>query len=464
MKLRQRPLFIASSLAFALILFSGTNGFAEDASVGTELPQATSDFSTEAMMTGDWGGARTNLHDLGIDLGATEVAELFSNTSGGIQRQALYEGRLEMNAVLDFEKIFGWKGVTAFANAYQTHGRGLSGDDLNGNIMTISNIEAIRTTRLFDLWVQKAADDNSYSIRAGQIAADDEFTISQYGGTLINSVFGWPSSLAANMPSGGPAYPLATPGIRLHLGADDQPWALQTALFDGDPAGHNDNSGTAFNMDRGALMMSELAYIRNGGKDATGLPATYKLGAWYHTENAADLHDDNTGLSLAAPTSSGVARVHHGNYGLYGIVDQSLWANTTNPDQSVAAFARLFWNPSDRNLAAYQIDSGLNVKGLFECRKEDILGLGISYIAISDSASAFDRDTNANSGTPAPVRDYESVVELTYQAPLTPWLSAQPDFQYVMHPGGNIANPNLTSGTTPIKDAAIIGLRMVVKF
>ena len=46
----------------------------------------------------------------------------------------------------------------------------------------------------------------------GQLAADQEFQVTQYGGLFINHTFGWSTLPSADLPSGGPAYPLATPG------------------------------------------------------------------------------------------------------------------------------------------------------------------------------------------------------------------------------------------------------------
>jgi porin len=55
-------------------------------------------------------------------------------------------------------------------------------------------------------------------------------------------------------------------------------------------------------------------------------------------------------------------------------------------------------------------------------------------------------------------------LELTYQAQITPWLVLQPDFQYIFHPGGNVADPTDVSGTTPVQDAAVIGVRTAITF
>ncbi|MGQ0444154.1 MAG: carbohydrate porin [Beijerinckiaceae bacterium] len=59
---------------------------------------------------------------------------------------------------------------------------------------------------------------------------------SKYSQACFNASFGWPNIFAANMPSGGPNYPMATPGIRLKVSPSDQ-IAFQAALFNGDPPG-----------------------------------------------------------------------------------------------------------------------------------------------------------------------------------------------------------------------------------
>jgi porin len=40
----------------------------------------------------------------------------------------------------------------------------------------------------------------------------------------------------------------------------------------------------------------------------------------------------------------------------------------------------------------------------------------------------------------------------------------QPDLQYIIHPGGNIVNPNTPSSNRPIPDAFVAGLRTTVAF
>ena len=99
------------------------------------------------------------------------------------------------------------------------------------------------------------------------------------------------------MLSGGPAYPLATPGVRVQVNASENITAL-AAVFSGNPAGANCNDvpqacnryGTTFSFTGGSLWMGEVQYAINQGKQATGLPGVYKLGGWYATTDFADQH------------------------------------------------------------------------------------------------------------------------------------------------------------------------------
>ena len=122
----------------------------------------------------------------------------------------------------------------------------------------------------------------------------------------------------------------------------------------------------------------------NSDENSKGLPGTYKAGAWYHNARFADPREDDTGLSLADPGSSGNAKMRRGNWGFYGVADQLIWHQGDDRDHGIGLFARAFVQPGDRNLSSFQGDLGLNVKGLLFGRKDDTLGLGWSYLKISD--------------------------------------------------------------------------------
>jgi porin len=426
------------------------------------------------LLTGDWDGWRSRLEGQGVQLGVNYIGEVLGNSTGGTRRGAIYEDRIEMLVTVDLDKQLGWSGATFHANAYRIDGRGLSANDL-GNLLTASNIEATRATRLFDLWLQQDLLSGALQVRAGQIAADDEFFTSQYAATFVNSTFGWPGILATDLPSGGPAYPLATPGLRLKWAASDALTVL-AAVFDGDPAGPGagnpqlrDASGTSFRLNDAPFAIIEAAYAVNQGKGAAGLPGTYKLGLWGHGGRFADQHTDNRGLSLANPASSGVAATHNGDGGLYAIVDQMVWRPAAGDageggDHGLGIFARLSGSPADRNLIDLYGDGGVSYKGLIPGRDSDVLGLGLAYARIGASAADRDRDAQRFGNPGSPVRDFEMAIELTYQAQLAPWWVVQPDLQYIIHPGGGIANPATPGATGTVGDALVLGVRTTVSF
>jgi porin len=122
------------------------------------------------------------------------------------------------------------------------------------------------------------------------------------------------------------------------------------------------------------------------------------------------------------------------------------------------------FSPSDRNLISACFDGGVTYKGLFRGRENDYLGIAFGYANISNQARALDRDAVSFSGIESPIRDYEAVVEVTYQAQITPNWSLQPVFQHIVHPEGHIPNPVNTTGSSAISNAAVFGLRTMVKY
>jgi hypothetical protein len=66
-------------------------------------------------------------------------------------------------------------------------------------------------------------------------------------------------------------------------------------------------------------------------------------------------------------------------------------------------------------LISLEVDAGLTFKGLFPDRELDVLGAGVSYGRIGN-VRRLDRDENLYTGIERPIRDYETVLEITYEA------------------------------------------------
>ena len=457
--------------ATAVVLVVLAAAFASPARADGTASQPT-DIWQRDKLTGDWGGVRTEASNHGIDFTFNYIGETFGFLAGGFRQGVDYEHRFELSIDTDLDKLLGWSGASAHTTFYQIgHANGLPVADYVGSIADPSNIEAQPSTRLFTAWFQKNFMDDKVSLRLGQIAADDEFLISPTASNLINSTFGYAALLAADQFQGGPAYPLATPGIRLQLKPTDEITVL-SAVFSGAPAGANcvglpqqcDPYGTTFSLSGGALFMEELQYGINQAKDAKGMPGIYKLGGWYATTSFADVHFglNAAGMPVSLASSASVAPLtHQGNWGIYGVADQMIWRAQKGP-QSLNAFFRAGASPSDRNLVSFYLDGGLGLKAPLPGRDDDVLTFGIAYSKISPDAAALDMDTQMFSGGFFPVRDQEILLELDYSLQLAPWWTLQGDLQQIIHPGGNVPDP--LNPTQTIQDAFVLGARSTIKF
>ena len=419
----------------------------------------------------DLGGIRSTLAARGLTFGLSENGEVFGNASGGTRRGTIVEGLAQFGVGLDTEKAFGWQGGTFNASAFQIHGRGLSLNNLANNFHTVSSLEAYRGTLLFELWYQQAFFNKKLEIRVGQLAVDQEFMISQYGGLFLNHTFGWSTLPSTDLPSGGAAYPLATPGVRVRwftppLFGNDL--TVLAAILNGNPAGpgagipqYRDASGTAFRTSDGVFAIAEAQFATNQNEGATSLPGIYKLGVWYNTQAFADQRVTATGLSLANPLAT-TPRNRRGNYSLYAVADQLVWRATDQKDGGIGVFARIMGATGDRNLVNLYVDAGVTWKGAIPGRDADTIGLGLAIARISDTTSQLDSDVARSTATAYPIRRHETVLELTYQAQIAPWLQLQPTAQYIFNPNGSVPNPLVPSRR--LNDAAVFGLRTAITF
>lgn len=469
-ELRQQKATLAVWRLAAVALLAVTtpvNAGAQSSRPGTDSPDKTpqSIWERDSLM-GDWGGLRTHLEDAGVKFKLQEQSEVWGNLAGGLRRGAVYTGLTTGSVTLDLEKLIGWQGATFYANAFQIHGRGPS-SNLVGNLQFVSNIEATRDTKLFGLWLEQSLFGGKLNIRLGQEGANDEMMTSQYGAVFLNSSFGFPGLPAADLPSGGPNYPLASPFVRVKYQPNDQ-ITLMGAVFNGDPAPAGsgdpqlrDRGGTAFRVNDHVLAFGEIWYSINQDAHDSGLPGTYKLGVWVSSAHFSDQVLDTMGVSLANPASSGIPRAHSTGFAIYGIVDQMVWRRPGTGDQGIGVFLQVMGAPGDFNVSNLFVEGGINWKGPFPGRESDVFGIGVSYLGISPAARKFSRDVLAFTGAGSPYRANETVIELTYQYQIAPWLTLQPDAQYVINPGAGITT---AASHTTLSNDFVVGLRANVTF
>jgi len=440
----------------AIIMFGATAAQAQAPQTPDANGITNPSIATSLPQSGDPYGTRKWLNDHGITYTLIYTNDVLSNLSGGSKRGTIDQGKLEAMVTIDLEKLAGWSGLTFYSNAFQIHDTGRIRRDYVGGINTIAAIEAVPTTRLSELWVEQKFLGGAGSLRIGQLAADSEFFFSDLSAMFLQS--DWPTIAAVNQPSGGPAYPLSTPGVRLKLEDPSKNVSLLLAVFNGDPAGPGPGDeqlrnlyGLNFRVRDPPLVIGEAQLRYNQDKDSTGLAGTVKIGGWTHFGQFDDQRFADDGSLLADPAGNGIPARHRGNFGFYGIVDQQIYRPAGGgPDSGVSVFSRASVSPSDRNLVDAYIDGGIVFAGLIPGRPNDRFGASVIYSRFSDSVRGFDIDQIAFTGMPGPVRDYEANFELNYVAQIIPGWTVQPDFQYVRHPSGQAG-----------RDAKVLGVRSI---
>ncbi len=425
--------------------FTATKALAADEGEPSGIPDPSIATSLPSDLA-DPGGIRRGLAGRGITFGVNYIGEVFGVASGGLDNDTHYDGRLELVLDAELEKLIGWKDLYFHANGYQIHGTSITADGL-GALMPVSFIEANPATRLFELWLEQRFLDDKVSIRVGQLAADSEFLLSEGAGAFINGTWGWPSITADNLPDGGPAYPLATPGVRLSVSPNDN-LNFMVGVFngveadhcppDGDPQECNPH-GLDFPLGDDALIFVEAAFKYN--QDEGQLPGTVKLGGWQHT-------GEFDRFSLVAPFTES------GDHGLYIVWDQMLF-RLPGDDRSVSFFTRFIGSPSDLNFVDFYAEGGITVTGLLPSRPADVLGIGFAYTGISSDAQRVDLVDEG-----IVVSDYESLLEISYTAEIVPGWTLQPDFQYFWNPGVGVPSDD----GEVADDALVLGIRTTLNY
>jgi len=401
----------------------------------TNEPPAT--LWNQPTLFGDLCGLRSRAETKGITFLPVYNGEIMGELAGHHSGNRVVDAQyVALPLSIDLDKFAGWREALFHVNAFWLAGRGLTDDSIH-DLANVSNINAYRTMRLNELWLQQGFANQRFSVRAGMMDVDTEFFTTETDELFISSSFGTFSLIAANLP-GPPIYPEAVPAVRFAYQAGPH-WRLLTGIYDGTTLPQDVNkNGIAFHLAEGdgALIFSEISFQPHPAADDSTLASTFKLGGFYHTMRQPTWAEQTGGI-----TSGGGA-----NFGIYGLVEQELFKRD---QKKITAAIRGGGAPGYRNVIGWYLDVGVNFTGFLPGRGNDVAGLGIARSSFSRSYSDFQQ---ATSGTSA--YDAETIFEATYQAQITPWWTLQPDLQIVFTPGGQ-----KTSG-----DAVVLGLRTSISF
>jgi len=328
-----------------------------------------------------------------------------------------YLDNIDLLASLDLDRAVGWHGGTAFASLLNNMGG--RPNDIAGTLQGVNNIEvAGADLLLYQAWVQQSFADDKLSVLVGKYDLNSEFYATDAASHLIAPPFGIGSELASTGPNGPSIFPRTDLAIRLRAG-DERHYVQAVAIRA--PRGTTDDGGR-----RSTLFVAEAG--RQGRLSVA-------VGGWAYSRRQPRI------IPPGVSTGPGEAASH----GVYVSVETDLAGQAEQPGHW-RAFARAGWSDGRTTPFAGGVQFGVTGQGIVPARPDSQLSIGV---ASADLSTPY-RQANP-AGEPA-LGGSEGMVELTYSDRVLPFLTLQPDVQYVRRPGG----------LRDADDAVILGLRAIV--
>lgn len=444
--LRLNKITLACSLG---LLFTSASAFAA---------ASAAPFSVDSpYMLGDWGGARTDLKNEGVDFQLGYTGEAASNLAGGYNTSttARYADQWALGMNLDLEKLLNWSDTEFQVTLTNRNGRNLN-NDVTGDPRTgtLSSSQEVwgrgQTTRLTQFWIRQGYFDHVLDVKAGRVTVGEDFDSLQ--SNFQNLTMG---SGAAGNWRGDRWYnwPISQWGGRVKLNFTPEIYT-QVGIYNQNPK--NYDTGNGFRLDTsgtvGNLVPLEFGWTPKLG--AAQLPGKYKIGGYY-SSTKGDVYSsaaiNNTGTQYRDTAHS---------YGGYVLAQQQLTSVEGDASRGLTLTVQGVMNDKKTSKTDNFQSVALTYVGVFDARPEDELGFGAGRIHVNKDYTKNLQDQNAannvgnyNNATYLPVQDgSEYDYELYYRVKATKWLSISPNLQYISAPGA----------VTQVKDAFIGGVMVNV--
>ena len=361
-----------------------------------------------------------------LQLSGYAAGDIIGAVSGGGAQRARLLDKEHIQLESDLGALAGWSGARLHLSAENTAGQNPNADI--GSIQGVDNIEVDRhRLRLYEAWVEMDLAGGKASVLAGLFDLNREFYATEAAGLLLGPAFGIGTELAVTGSAGPSIYPSTAPAVRLALKPSATTYA-RVAVLNARAGGLGDPGGVDTRFDEGALAVAEAGW---DGDWRIG------MGAWTYSRRQDDLFDtDPAGLPLA-----------RSGHGVYALADGPIAGEPDRPGYT-RAFVRMGLSDGRTSPVSSGWEAGLHVGPVLAGRPDSAFSLGLAQAWFSPAWRA------AEAAAGQPTDKVETQLELTYSDRLTPWLSVQPDVQYLHNPGG----------VRGAGDAVVLGLRLIAAF
>jgi len=313
----------------------------------------------------------------------------------------------QLTADLDMDRLVGARGLTAGVELLGTGGA--QPNTAAGTLQGIDNIEAAsHRVKLYEAWLEQAFAHGRGSVRLGLTDLNADFYQNESAGLLTAPAFGVGSELAATGPNGPSIFPSTALTARVAVRLGHSGYA-KFAIVDAKAGVIGDPDGVDVSMREGALIIAEVGLAGS---------AKFALGVWRYSKKQDDIH-------AIEPDGRPVRRVANGAYLL---ADRRIAGDDAH---AASLFLRIGCSDGETTPFRGGFQAGISIAAPIPGRPHGQLSLGVEEGLLSRGFRRVLEDDGYRS------RAAEYGLELTYSDQLLPWLSVQPDFQYIRRAYGD---------------------------
>ncbi len=415
--------------------------------------------------SGNWFGVRDTLEDHGVIFSGNWKGTYGGVVGGGLSRQGAFDEEIHLTLKLDFEKLAGIPGLSAFSSVRYRDGNNINdyvGASPAFNPSSYQVGKQWRFQQAYLTWESRNlfSIENMITISGGWQNPYHVFAQQPESKLFTNNAITQTKGIGANIPFNG-SYGAWGGYVKVKPTA----WSYaQAGLYAAVPnATDAPNHGLYFALanptdSNGLYFLTETGVTPK----IAGLPGKYAFGSYYW------------GLE----NTSFFGAKYDQKYGFYWQADQMIFrepaarepaplakgpSDGKTPDKSFKApvttskpgtqglywFNFLNYAPKYDNTLPFYFHTGLVYKGLIPGRDNDQLGLAFAYGQNSYYNILARRDAGKQIQ-----QTYQAVLECDYRVQLTQFAYVQPFLQYLIRPNGTGIVPNAT----------VLGLHMGVTF
>jgi porin len=370
-----------------------------------------------------------------IDLGVTNIYQ--HNLRGGIsthRRAGRYSGSYDLELSANMQKLLGAEGLNFYmlAEGSWPDTTGIDGTSVGSFFGINEDAAGDRAVDVTELWFEQAFLDGTFLLRLGKIDLTGGFECHDCPVAFDSSSYAndETSQFLNGALVNNPTMPFPDNGLGVAFFYEFIDfWYLSAAAADAQSDIRETGFNTAFRNEDYFFYIFETGITPQFNSANGLLQGAYRTGLWYDPQPKA--HSDT-------------AKNYRDDIGFYLSCDQLLAKENADPEdnQGLGAFLRYGYANSKKNDIANFLSAGFQYQGLIQNCDDDVFAVGFAHGVFSDRASSTYPE------------DYESAVELYYNAQLSPWLSITPSLQYIANPGG----------AKGVGDALVFGLRLQMRF